>query len=214
MPGRLYEATAGRLWAAVYDRAMAVAERAGLEDRRARLLAGARGVTLELGAGTGINLAHYPEAVTELVLSEPGPHMARRLQARVAASAHQAQIVVAPGEELPFADDHFDTIVGTLILCTARDPAAVLAEVTRVLRPGGQLLFIEHVRSENPKLARWQDRLAPAWRYAADGCHCNRDTLGTLAASDLDLERVDHGRLPRTPPIVRPLIAGVARVGP
>ncbi len=191
---------------------MAAAERAGLADRRARLLAGARGATLELGAGTGTNLAHYPEAVTELVLSEPGPHMARRLQARLDASSHTAEVVVAPGEELPFADDHFDTVVGTLILCTAPDPVAVLAEVTRVLRPGGQLLFIEHVRSEDPKLARWQDRLAPAWLYAADGCHCNRDTLATLSASDLDLEQVDRGRLPRSASIVRPLIAGVARV--
>src|SRR5262245_59283096 len=117
MPGRIYEATGGRLFAAVYDRMSAGAERAGLADMRARVLANAQGATLELGAGTGSNLEHYPDAVTELVLTEPSEHMARRLRDKVATSTRQALVVVAPAERLPFEDARFDTVVGTLMLC-------------------------------------------------------------------------------------------------
>jgi SAM-dependent methyltransferase len=210
MPGRLYEATAGRLFAAIYDKFMAATEEAGLADARRGLLANARGATLELGAGTGGNLQHYPEAVTELVLTEPSEHMAKRLRAKTSASGRDAQVILAPAERLPFEDEHFDTVVGTLMLCTADDPAAVLGEVRRVLRPGGQLLFLEHVRSDEPKLARWQDRLEKPWGYLGAGCHPNRPTLATIEASGLTVEGVEHGRLPKAPPIVRPMISGRA----
>ena len=185
-------------------------EEAGLADRRREVLSGARGVTLELGAGTGANLEHYPDAVTELVLSEPDEHMAKKLRARVAASRRGAEVVEAPAERLPFDDGHFDTAVATLVLCTAPDPAAALAEVARVLKPGGRFLFLEHVRSESPRLARWQDRLHTPWLYFGDGCNCNRPTLRTIEASPLEVDRVEHGELPKAPPIVRPLIAGAA----
>jgi SAM-dependent methyltransferase len=213
MPGRIYEATGGRLFAAVYDRMSAGAERAGLADMRARVLAKAQGATLELGAGTGSNLKHYPDAVTELVLTEPSEHMARRLRDKVATSTRQALVVVAPAERLPFEDARFDTVVGTLVLCTADDPTTALREATRVLRPGGQLLFLEHVRADEPGLARWQDRLEGVWGYVAAGCHPNRDTLAAIEAAGLTVDDLERGRFPKAPPLVRPLISGRATRG-
>ena len=113
MPGRIYEATGGRLFAAVYDRMTASSENAGLAEMRAQLLAQATGATLELGAGTGSNLQHYADAVTELVLSEPSEHMARKLRDKVSASGRAALVIVAPAERLPFGDGRFDTVVAT-----------------------------------------------------------------------------------------------------
>jgi SAM-dependent methyltransferase len=213
MPGRIYEATGGRLFAAVYDRMTASSEEAGLADMRAQVLARAKGATLELGAGTGSNLKHYPDAVTELVLTEPSEHMARRLRDKVATSTRQALVVVAPAERLPFEDARFDTVVGTLVLCTADDPAAALSEAARVLRPGGQLLFLEHVRAREPGLARWQDRLEGVWGYLAAGCHPNRDTLAAIEAAGLTVDELERGRFPKAPPLVRPLISGRATRG-
>ena len=151
--GRITDATTGRVFAFGYDWFLGMSERAGLSQRRRELLAAARGRTIEVGAGTGLNLVHYP-AVPELVLAEPNPNMVKRLRARVEHSLRVAEVVQAPGERLPFPDDSFDTAVMTLVLCTAPDPEIVLAEVARVLRPDGLLLFLEHVRSSDPRLAR------------------------------------------------------------
>jgi SAM-dependent methyltransferase len=121
-----------------------------------------------------------------------------------------ARLVAAPAEAIPFPDDTFDTAVATLVLCTVPDPVAAVAELARVLKPGGRLLFIEHVRSDDPGSARWQDRFEKPWRFMADGCHCNRDTEANLHASSFRVESIDHGILPKSPPIVRPLIRGTA----
>lgn len=207
---RIYDATWGRLFAAVYDRGMKGTEEAGLGEMREETVAGARGRVLEIGAGTGLNLSHYPAAVTALTLVEPDPHMARRLRERVEGAGGGAEVVEAPAEALPFPDDSFDTVVCTLVLCTVPDPAGAVAEVARVLAPGGRFLFLEHVRSRNPGLARWQDRFEKPWRFLGDGCHCNRDTLTTLSASPLQVEDVGHTRMPKAPPIVRPVIRGSA----
>jgi ubiquinone/menaquinone biosynthesis C-methylase UbiE len=196
--------------AALYDRMMAATERAGLAERRAALVRQARGATLELGAGTGLNLAHYPPAVTELVLTEPDRHMARRLRARVAESGREAEVIEAPAERLPFEDERFDTAVVTLVLCTVDDPARALSEIARVLRSGGRLLYIEHVRGhEGSRLARWQDLLERPWGWIAGGCHPNRDTVAALEASPLRVESVEPGRLPKAPPLVKPSVDGV-----
>lgn len=197
-------------FAAVYDRLMASTERAGLADRRAALIADARGATLEVGAGTGLNLRHYPDAVTELVLTEPDSHMARRLRARVADAGRPVEVVEAPAERLPLEDARFDTAVVTLVLCTVNEPAQALAEIARVLKPGGRLLFIEHVRADASGLVRWQDRLERPWGWIAGGCHPNRDTVGSLDASALRVESVERGEMPKAPPLVKPLVAGVA----
>jgi len=208
--GRVYDATWGHLFAALYDRILKRSELAGLGEMRRELLAGAGGRTIEIGAGTGVNLELYPDTVAELVLVEPGPHMARQLGEKLAATGREAEIAAAPAEALPFPDDSFDTAVATLVLCTTPDPAAALAELARVLKPGGRLLFIEHVRSEDPAGARWQDRFERPWRFLADGCHCNRDTLATLNRSPFGPVEAEHDRLPKSVPIVTPLIRGVA----
>lgn len=199
-----------RLFAALYDTIGKASEAAGMRERRRRLLAAAAGATLEIGAGTGRNLELYPEAVTRLVLSEPDPHMRRRLQRRVDASDRDAEVVDASAQDLPFPDASFDTAVVTLVLCSVASQAAALAEIARVLKPGGSLLFLEHVRSDDPKVARSQDRIRPVCNFLA-GCNPNRDTLAAIEASALTVEAVEHGEVPKAPKVERPLIAGTAR---
>jgi ubiquinone/menaquinone biosynthesis C-methylase UbiE len=209
--GRIYDNTWGRFFSFAYDRAMSATEEAGLGDRRHELLSQAKGRTLDVGAGTGVNLEHYPDSVTELVLAEPDPLMVKRLRPKLEASGRTAEIVEAPAERLPFPDDDFDTVVVTLVLCTVPDVEGSLREIARVLKPKGRLLFIEHVRGEDGKrLAEWQDRLETPWRYFADGCHCNRDTLAALGRH-FDVDAVEHGELEKAAPLVKPLIAGSAR---
>lgn len=207
--GAIYNATWGRAFAALYDRGLKATEENGLRDMRRQVLAGASGRTVDLGAGTGVNLDLYPETVSELVMVEPDPHMIKQLRAK-AAGRGGVELLEASAQELPFADNSFDTAVFTLVLCTVPDPELALREAARVLKPGGKLLFIEHVRADEASLAGWQDRLEKPWRFLADGCHCNRDTVAMIESSPLKLERVESGELPKTPPIVRPLVSGSA----
>ena len=207
--GAIYNATWGRAFAALYDRGLKATEENGLRDMRREVLSGASGRTVDLGAGTGVNLDLYPKTVSELVMVEPDPHMFKQLRSK-AAGRGGVEILEASAQELPFADDSFDTAVFTLVLCTVPDPTAALREAARVLKPGGRLLFIEHVRADEAGLAGWQDRLEKPWRFLADGCHCNRDTVAAIEASALKLERVEPGQLPKAPPIVRPLVSGSA----
>ncbi len=152
----------GRLFAALYDRGARHTEEAGLAERRHNLLAGLEGDVLEVGAGTGLNLVHYSPSV-RLALLEPDPHMRRKLSERIGALAHTVEIVDGVAEELPFPEASFDAVVGTLVLCSVADPDRALAEIWRVLRPGGRLLLIEHVRGEG-MTARLQDVIAPLSR--------------------------------------------------
>jgi ubiquinone/menaquinone biosynthesis C-methylase UbiE len=181
-----------------------------MANRRRRLVAQARGETLELGAGTGLNLPHYPEGLDRLVLAEPEPHMAKRLQRRLDDLGRDAELVSAPAEALPFDDDSFDTVVATLVLCTVSDPRRSLEEIRRVLRPDGSFLFLEHVRSDDARLARWQDRLHGVWQAVGDGCNCNRRTLDLVREAGFDAHDVERATWRRMPPLVRPLVSGRA----
>src|SRR4051812_33151664 len=199
------------MFARGYDWFMRQSELAGLRDMRRELLSQATGRCLEIGAGTGLNLDLWPAEVDELVLTEPDAHMTARLRQKLQRSTRDVELVEAGGERLPFPDESFDTVALTVVLCTAPAPGGVLREVSPVVKPGGTFLFREHVRSEAPKLARWQDRLRGPWYLFGDGCHCNRDTPAELERSPLRVERLEHGSLPKAVPLVEPMVLGAAR---
>ena len=192
---------------------MAGPEKAVLRRHREALVARATGSVLEIGGGTGANLPFYRGDLAELVITEPEEPMARRLERKLAGSALQARVVRAPAEQLPFEDASFDFVVSTLVLCTVDDPARALTEINRVLKPDGKLVFLEHVRSDDPTLARWQDRLEGVQVRIGHGCHPNRATLENIERASFTIAELEHDRLRKAPPIVRPLIAGVARAG-
>jgi len=200
-----------RLIAASYDRALAPSEQEGLGALRSELLAGARGRVLELGAGTGANLDHWPRGpIASLLLTEPDPHMARRLESRVARREAAARVVRAPAADLPVEDGGVDTVVASLVLCTVPDVPAALAEVRRVLAPGGRLLFLEHVRHADPARARRQDRLTPVHRRLAAGCHPNRPTPDLIAAAGFTVRDLRVERFPKAARYLQPLVLGSA----
>jgi ubiquinone/menaquinone biosynthesis C-methylase UbiE len=200
---------AGRLFAASYDSFLKGTERAGLADHRATLLRGVSGRVLEIGGGTGLNLPHYPADV-DLTVTEPEGPMIARLRRRAQELRPDALVLRAAAEELPFDDDSFDAVVTTLTLCTVRDAEAVLREIARVLRPSGQLVFLEHVRADDPKLARKQDRINPLNRLVAHGCNCNRATLESLAVAGFTVHELRRTDLPKAPSFVRQLVLGRA----
>jgi len=200
----------GRFFAANYDRFMAGAEKAGLRERREKLLGEAHGRILEIGGGTGANLPFYGPAVEEVVFTEPEEPMARRLEKKLPDHSLRTSVVHAPAEQLPFEDGSFDYVISTLVLCTVDDPERALQEAHRVLKPGGRLLFLEHVRSDDAKLARRQDRLNGFNRKFACGCNCNRSTLDAIRGQGFTVADVEHGELTKAPRHVRPLIVGAA----
>jgi len=204
-----------RLWAlvfaAVYDPFVWIGERVGMRARRRELLRHARGRTVELGSGTGLNLPHYPDELDELILTEPDAAMRTRLERRLRRDGRPARVLDAPAERLPFEDGSVYTVVATLVLCTVDEPDRALGEIARVLRPGGQLLFVEHVRSDSPRLAAWQDRLAGPWQRFAEGCRCNRATVASIEASGLAVDELHEASWRAMPRIVKPLVIGRAR---
>jgi ubiquinone/menaquinone biosynthesis C-methylase UbiE len=200
-----------RFFAMTYDRQIAKSEQAGLRAFRERLLAGAAGHVLEIGAGTGANLPCYGPGVESLTVTEPEPSMLRLLQRRVDGSYPAAKVLRAPAEDLPFDDHAFDVAVSTLVLCGVDDQPRALRELRRVLRPGGQLLFIEHVRSDDPGLARRQDRMNWINRLVVC-CDCNRPTLSSVRAAGFTVAQVEHTALPKAPKFVSPAIVGTAIV--
>jgi len=197
--------------APAYDRMSRKSEEAGLGAMREGLLADADGRVLEIGAGTGVNFPHYGDSIESLVVTDPEPPMLRRLRERAREQAPHAEVLQAPAEDLPFDDASFDTVVSTLVLCGV-DQERSLGEVRRVLRPGGRLLFLEHVRSDEPGLARFQDRINWLNRFIV-GCECNRRTLAAIEAAGFTISRVEHATIPEAPKFVRPLIVGAAVSG-
>lgn len=208
-PNPPVEVAESRFTAALYDPFVWLGERLGMAARRRELLAEARGAVLEIGAGTGLNLRHYPAELEELVLAEPGEPMANRIDLSQAPDGVPTRLARAPAEQLPFADGSFDTVVSTLVLCTVSDPARAISEVARVLRPGGRLLFCEHVEAEAGWRRSLQRRTARPWAAFADGCRCDRPTLATIE-SQLRVDSVERGRWRGMPAIVKPLVWGSA----
>jgi ubiquinone/menaquinone biosynthesis C-methylase UbiE len=199
------------LFAATYDSMLKGVEEAGLADHRKRLLAGVTGRVIEIGGGTGLNLPFYGREVTDLVMCEPAASMAKRLEQKLhALPARPIRISSDAAEELHEPRESFDVAVTTLVLCTVTDQSRALAELHRVLRPGGRLLFLEHVRAEDPGLARWQDRLNFVSRWVAQGCNWNRDTLSVIRASGFEVTSLTRDQMKKAPPPARPLIVGTA----
>jgi ubiquinone/menaquinone biosynthesis C-methylase UbiE len=198
-----------RLFALTYDRSMARMERAGFRELRERSIGQATGDVLEIGGGTGSNLTYYGPAVTSLTMSEPEEPMLKRLEKKVRAQGSPAKVVRAPAEDLPFEDNSFDTVVSTLVLCGVADQRQALREIRRVLRPGGRLLFIEHVRSDDPKLAKKQDRMNGLNKFLV-GCECNRATLDRIRAEGFEVDSLEQTTLDKVPEFVAPAIVGAA----
>lgn len=206
-----------RLMAAIYDRFMRPTERACLSGWRDELLRDAGGDVLEIGSGTGANLGRYGAGVDSIVLCEPDPHMRVQLEHNVRAMPPEraeatAAVTDAAVEELPFEADRFDTVVSTLVLCSVDSQARALAEIRRVLKPGGRLLFIEHVVAhDRPGRQVWQHRLEPAWRVVAGNCHLTRDTAAAIERAGFELVELTRESMRKALPIVRPSIRGAAR---
>jgi ubiquinone/menaquinone biosynthesis C-methylase UbiE len=192
----------------VYDLLAGRAERQGLGERRRLLLGELEGAVVEIGSGTGASLPHYARA-SRVVAIEPDESMAKRLPAKIAEAQVPVDVVRARAEDLPFPDESFDAAVAAFVLCSVEDPQAVLAEARRVLRPGGKLVLLEHVRGEG-RVGRWQDRLTPLHRRMAGNCHLNRHTGDTVRAAGFDVSGIEGTQLPGTHVLVRPGIQGVA----
>jgi ubiquinone/menaquinone biosynthesis C-methylase UbiE len=188
---------------------MAKVEKAGLRALRQGLLAAVGGHVLEIGGGTGANLSFYGPEVESLTITEPETPMVRRLDRRARERAPLAKVLRAPAEDLPFEDGSFDVAVSTLVLCGVSDQPRALRQLRRVLRPGGQLVFIEHVRSGDARLARQQDRMN--WvNQLVMCCDCNRPTLTSVQEAGFTVTHVEHLTMPKAPPFVSPLVVGSA----
>ena len=211
--GRL-QATWGRCFAAIYEPLMRAIENGGNAARRAAVLAHARGTVVELGLRNRPQPSALParrRARPDRTRTADGP---RRLLERLAESGRSARVLQAPADRIPLPDGSVDTVVCTLVLCTVPDLDATLTEIRRLLRPGGRLLFIEHVAAESgTRLRRWQDNLERPWRRLAHGCHTNRDTEHALRHAGFDLDAIHHGQM-ESEALLRPLTWGTANSPP
>ena len=197
------------IFAAIYDRMLESQERAFLGALRGKLLSAAKGTVVEIGAGTGLNFLHYqPSSVREVVGVEPDPHMRRRAELRASTAAVPIRIIDGTAEVLPMASESADTIVSTLVLCSVDDPEGAIREWRRVLKPGGLVLLIEHIRSDDPWRSRLQDLITPLWRRLAANCHPNRTTLRAIERLGFDFR--EDERLAMRTPWVQPMVSGVA----
>jgi ubiquinone/menaquinone biosynthesis C-methylase UbiE len=201
------------LLAAIYDASMRRTERACLSDWRRELLAPLGGSVLEIGAGTGASLPFYPRAIGRLVTTDPDRSMLARLSRSVSDRPPpvRPEIVRADSEHLPFEDASFDHVVSMLVLCSVADQARTLAEVRRVLRPRGTLVFLEHVAAEDrPHRLVWQRRCEPIWRRVAGNCHLTRRTDRAIEAAGFVIEQLTRESMRKALPVVRPTIRGFA----
>jgi len=164
-----------------------------LQPYRARVVGGARGRVLEIGIGSGLNLPLYGAAVEEVIGVDISPELLAMAERAVAATPGRVRLIESTAEGLPLDDHSFDTVVVTWAMCSIPDPVAALAETRRVLRPGGALRFVEHGRSRDPRVAKWQDRLTPLWVRCSGGCHLNRKTDDLVRSAGFKLTELTTG---------------------
>lgn len=200
------------LMAKYYDRIMHDAEEKGLGEWRGALLKTLQGDVLELGAGTGANLAFYPDNLNHLYLLEPSVHMRKHLKTRLENYAGlPLEILSDNAETISLADASVDAVVSTLVLCSVTNLDKALSEIYRVLKPGGHFYFIEHVAAtNNPNRYKWQRRLDFIWKYLASGCRVTRDTETAIKRAGFQIESIERQSIRGVPPIVRPSIRGIA----
>ena len=198
------------IFARVWDHVVRLGGRTERDNRR-ELVGGLDGMVLEIGAGTGLNLALYEPGVT-VVAVEPEPNMVRAAAGRARRATASAAVVRGVAEHLPFREETFDAVVACYVLCSVDDPLRALAELRRVLRPGGEVRVYEHVRSPGPWAARMQDLVTPLWHRCGCNCHPNRDTVAALRDAGFEVEVRPASYGPPTP--VRPHVLGVARPEP
>ena len=195
-----------------YDYAMRSTEKKCLHSWRKDLLSQASGDLLEIGAGTGVNLPHYPEAVRRIVLSEPDAQMRKHLQRKtIKKQTDNLDITHWGAESIEMPDASFDTIVSTLVLCSVSSPEISLKEIYRLLRPNGVFLFLEHIISNHPPTLTWQRRIEPFWSFCAGNCRLTRDTASTINTVGLNIEQLTEAPMTGAPAFVRRTIRGVAR---
>jgi ubiquinone/menaquinone biosynthesis C-methylase UbiE len=202
------------VFARLFDRFAAKDKGRGEDELRRELVAGLSGRVVEVGPGNGINFQHYPAAVEELVAVEPEPYLRGRAEQTAGSVEIHVRVLDGTADALPVADASADAVVVAGVLCSVPDVPAALAEFRRVLRPGGELRFYEHVRSRRPGFARYQDAVSVAWPRLMGGCRPNRDTLAAIERGGFRIERCRGFGFPadaRAYPVT-PRILGVARV--
>ncbi len=201
------------IFARFYARASAAMERGGIGEHRDRLLAGLAGRVIEVGAGNGLNFTHYPPQVERVLAIEPDPHLRSLAEQAATQAPVPVEVVSGVADRLPAADAAFDAAVVSLVLCSVPDQARALAEVRRVVRGGGQLRFLEHVRADGPRLARLQRLLdATVWPVFGGGCHSGRDTVAAIQAAGFQITSIERFRFPdgRIPFPTAPHVRGAA----
>jgi ubiquinone/menaquinone biosynthesis C-methylase UbiE len=201
------------LFARLFDRFCGRDRGRGEDTLRREMLAGARGAVVEVGAGNGINFEHYPVGVDELIAVEPEPYLRRQAERAAAGAPVPVRVVSGVAAALGLADDSADAVVVSGVLCSVPDQGEALAEFRRILRPGGELRFYEHVRSRRPGFARWQRSADPVWSRLMGGCHTHRDTVAAITAAGFRLERCRGFGFPPDARVypVTPRVLGLAR---
>ncbi|MGH9030496.1 MAG: class I SAM-dependent methyltransferase [Acidimicrobiia bacterium] len=201
------------VFARIYARLGKAAEAKGAAEHRVECLAGLTGRVIEVGAGNGLNFRHYPTSVTEVVAVEPEPYLRDRAAEAGKSAPVAVTVVDGTADQLPASDSSFDAGVASLVLCSVADQASALGELRRVIRPGGELRFYEHVVSERPRLARVQRALdRTIWPIVGGGCHASRDTLAAITAAGFEIDQCRSFEFRPAPAIpTAPHVLGVAR---
>jgi len=182
-----------------------------MREERTRSLKDVRGTVLEIGFGSGLNLPHYPAAVTKVVGVDPSQKSAQLARKRIAASSFPVEVIGLPAEKIPVDAGSFESIVSTFTLCTIPDVSGALLEIRRVLKPGGRFYFVEHGLAEDPGIVRWQERLNRLNQKMLGGCHLNRRISSLITEAGFEIERLEHDNLKGAPKFASFLYRGVAK---